>query len=130
MTENTEITKIDEKDISIVNSNQQDNKTLFHPASAIITLSVDVAFFGADAMALGVDLPVTITLAFLSAFVGTFFVQKVVANEKILPSIIKAIFLGIMAGIPFPIAGTAVGIFILGAAGLKKFSKKNKAIEK
>ena len=101
-------------------------KRMFHPLSAILTITADIAFFGADASSLGLDLPVSIALASLLTFAGSFLIQKYTNKDNTGESFAKSAFLGIMAGIPMPIAGSTVGVFILGAAGLRMFSRKNK----
>ncbi len=111
---------------NVIISDKKKGKNIFHPLSAIITIATDVVFFGADVITLGLDLPVSIALAGSLTLIATFLVQKFINNDNIGESLAKSVFLGIAAGIPFPIAGGVVGLFILGSAGLKNFSQKDK----
>jgi len=95
-------------------------KEIFHPVSAIVTLGMDVLFFGADSATMGVSLPVSMVLAFTITFGLSFMAQRRLLHDTTNKAFMKALFLGIMAGIPFPVAGSAVGLYILSMAGLRK----------
>jgi VIT1/CCC1 family predicted Fe2+/Mn2+ transporter len=118
--EKSEIHKNNDSTVSTINQ-----KNIIHPFSALLTLLFDLFFFGADAATLGLDLPVSVTSAFLLTFFSTFIIQKKISKDKISISFTKSIILAILAAIPTPIAGTAVGMVLLTSAGIKKIKTRN-----
>lgn len=120
---NNEIQK-NNNDNSQITKSEKKAKNLLHPMSALLTIAVDWAFFGADAATTGLSLPLTITIASLITFIGSFLIQKNISKNPVGTSLAKAFFLGVMAGIPTPIAGTTVGAAILALAGIRSIFKK------
>ena len=92
------------------------SRTAIHPVSALILIVIDNLWTLGDwAAALWV---VTIPLSFLAVCVPTFFVQKFLHGDNAGKSLALAMFLGILAAVPTPIAGTTAGVIVLGLAGL------------
>jgi len=98
--------------------------TIIHPYSAGLLILLDNAFFGANALTLGLSTPLMAALAFSVTGTGVFLIQKFLVKESIGESIARAFFIGILAGIPTSIFGTAVGLFVLAKAGLANLSAK------
>lgn len=96
------------------------NTNLIHPISALVTIFVDLIFFGVDAATLGLDLPVSVTAAFVITFVSVILIQLKLSKNNFIQSLTKAFILGVLAAVPTPIAGTLIGTLILAAAGIKK----------
>ena len=94
-----------------------------HPLSALVTIAVDL-FWGTlgvflTATFVGVLLVIiTSALAFIFTFFAVFFVQKFIAEDRVGPSFAKGLAMSVLAGVPYPIAGTVVGTALLGWAGL------------
>lgn len=91
---------------------------LLHPWSAALLLTVDTLCFGPEALSGMMAEPLIMVSAFGVTFTGVFKIQRTRAGEGKLSSFVKAFICGILAGLPFPIAGTAVGGLVLLAAGM------------
>ncbi len=93
-----------------------------HPLSAVTTLVLD-NLFGV------VELADPILLLLTSLTVGTVcaltvsFVQRYMAKEEWGPSIAKGLVMGVVAGVPFQVTGTAVGGLLLAWAGMHEWIK-------
>jgi len=93
-----------------------------HPLAAITTLVLDNVF-GVVEIADPFLLVVTsITVGVVGA-VTTMFVQRYLAKDTWGASIAKGLVMGVIAGVPYQVAGTAVGIPLLTWAGLHEWLK-------
>lgn len=81
-------------------------------------LSIDWLFFGAESISLGLATPVAAVAAFVVAGVGVFITQRR-SNDGMLPSALKALFGGVVAGIPTSIGGTVLATLVLLLAGIR-----------
>jgi hypothetical protein len=93
-----------------------------HPLAALATIVLDNVF--------GVfEIVDPLALVFTSVTVGvlgtvtTMLVQHYLAKDEWGPSIAKGLVMGILAGVPFQVTGTAVGIPLLAWAGLHEWVK-------
>jgi hypothetical protein len=100
---------------------KSEKKSLIHPFSGILVLLIDNLLFGANALSVGLSLPIVCTLAFIITGISVFFIEKHMDNNSTAGSVLRALVLAILAGVPTSIAGTAIGAIILSWAGLKKF---------
>jgi hypothetical protein len=98
---------------------QEASQNFLHPLSGLAILLIDNAFFLGELATMGLSLPVTCLLAFLSTVVGVGLIQKLLAGNEWRPAIGKAVLGGIAAGLPFPIAGTLAGGIIMAVSGMK-----------
>lgn len=96
------------------------SKPLLQPASALLMLAVDWAFVGAELITLGGSLLFSAALAFTVTAVGVFLVQRRRAGDRVMTAAIKAVLLGMVAGVPTSLGGTALGTIILAVAGLRR----------
>jgi Na+-driven multidrug efflux pump len=88
-----------------------------HPYSAIVTLLMDNvvgALEVADPFLLVVS---CVGLGLLTTFVVTT-IQQQTAHDSFGDAIGKGLLMGVIAGIPFSVAGTAVGVALIGWSGL------------
>jgi len=96
-----------------------------HPFSAITTIVLDNLFAPFDAIE--TVLPPTLLLSGLA--VGTIntlavtLVQRFLAKDDWGEAIAKGVVMGIIAGVPYSVAGTATGALLLGWAGLHEWVK-------
>lgn len=87
------------------------SKPLFHPASAIVLVSVDALWTLADwAAPLWLIL---IPLCFLACSLPVFCIQKFIHRDPFLRASAVAVLCGVLAAVPFPVTGTVVGLAIL-----------------
>lgn len=93
-----------------------------HPLAALVTIVLDNVFGWIEI----VD-PVAILLtSFLVGGIGfatTLFVQRYLAKDEWGESVAKGLVMGVIAGVPFQVTGTAVGAILLGWAGASKWIK-------
>jgi len=93
-----------------------------HPLAALTTIVLDNVFGWVEI----VD-PLALVLTSLSVggigFVSTLFVQRYLAKDEWGASIAKGMVMGILAGVPYQVTGTAVGAILLGWAGVNKWIK-------
>jgi hypothetical protein len=94
-----------------------------HPLAALATLLLDNVSFAVEALEI-VDpflLPLTwFTVGVIDALTVTL-VQRYLAEDEWGPSIAKGLVMGIIAGVPTSVTGTAVGGLLLAWAGLHQW---------
>ena len=66
-----------------------------------------------------IDWFLTIPLSFLSVFFPTYWIQRRFNQDRRLIAAAKALFLGIVAAVPFSVTGTPIGIALLAWAGIR-----------
>lgn len=88
---------------------------VIHPLSAICMVVVDLVWTLPEVA--GFLVPVMF-LSLVSVGGITFLVQKFIRGDSNGRAAAVALFLGVLAAVPTPITGTAVGILVLGMAGL------------
>lgn len=93
-----------------------------HPLAALTTLVLDNVFGVVEI----VD-PLALVLTSISVgvvgAVTTTLVQRFLSRDSWGSSIAKGLVMGVLAGVPYQVAGTAVGIPLLGWAGLHEWIK-------
>src|SRR6185503_8728341 len=88
-------------------------KSWLHPASGLLILAVDWFFFAPEAATAEVLAIVTAPLAFAVTAAGVFWIQRSKNGDAWGTAAAKAIFAGVVAGIPTSIAGTILGTLVL-----------------
>ena len=91
--------------------------SLVHPIAAVILIAVDSLWTIPDMAAFA--WMVTIPLCFLAVAIPTFLIQRFVKKDGTLKAAGVAAGLGVIAAIPTPITGTAVGGIALALAGIR-----------
>jgi hypothetical protein len=93
-----------------------------HPLAALATIVLDNLFalpeFAAPELWI-----LTIPLVGGAGFLATTLVQRYLAKDGWGPSIAKGVVMGIIAGVPISVTGTAVGGVLLAWAGLHEWVK-------
>lgn len=89
-------------------------QSILHALSAVMLTVVDNAFWGVNAMTLGLATPFVMLLAFGSMFVVVFLIQVYMAKDGFGLAITKGVIVGILAGIPTSVVGSFAGGFVLG----------------
>lgn len=93
-----------------------------HPLAALATLVLDNVF-GVIELADPLVLILTSATVGVVATVTTMLVQRYLARDSWGASVAKGLVMGIIAGVPFQVTGTAVGIPLLAWAGLHEWVK-------
>ena len=93
-------------------------KTALHPGSGIAVLALDWIFFSSNALSLGLSTPWIVTLGFVLGTLMVTGIQYRFDTDTLGTSGLKGLLSGVAVGIPFPIAGTAVGAWVLSLSGL------------
>ncbi len=93
-----------------------------HPLAALATIALDSIFGILEIFDPLLLLLTSLTVGFVG-FITSTMVQRFVSKEEWGPSIAKGLVLGILAGAPFPVTGTAIGVPLLAWAGLHQWIK-------
>lgn len=106
-------------------SDSDDAASLIHPLSALILIAIDGLWSLADwaAVAWGITIP----LSFLAVFLPTSLIQRFLKRDSTGKAVAVASALGVLAAIPTPIAGTAVGAIALGLAGIRSLRTRGQS---
>ena len=91
-----------------------------HPLAALATIVLDNLFTLPEIA--GPELWIlTIPLIGVTGFVSTLFIQHYLAKDSWGESVAKGLVMGIIAGVPFSVTGTATGGVLLAWAGLHEW---------
>jgi hypothetical protein len=93
-----------------------------HPLAALATIVLDNVF-GVFEFLDPLALLVTSLSVGVIGTVATMLVQRYLAKESWGASVAKGLVMGIIAGVPFQVTGTAIGIPLLAWAGLHEWVK-------
>jgi hypothetical protein len=93
-----------------------------HPLAALTTLVLD-NIFGVVEIVDPLALVLTSVSVGVVGAVTTMFVQRFLSKDSWGASIAKGLVMGVLAGVPYQVAGTAVGIPLLAWAGLHEWIK-------
>ena len=100
------------------------SRSNIHWLSGALVITVDLAFFGVNAATsaatLGLSTPLVCLIAFVVTGIGVFLVQKFTDEEDTGSAFVKGFALGVIAGIPTPIAGTVIGSAVIARSGLSR----------
>ena len=95
-------------------------KLHIHRLSGAWIFLIDWLFFGVNAITAGLATPVVSILAFLTGGTGLFLIQKLLNKDSFEQAFLRGLIAGVMAGIPFSIAGTVYGGWVLAMAGMRR----------
>jgi hypothetical protein len=93
-----------------------------HPLAALATIVLDNVF-GVFELADPLALVLTSVSVGILGAVTTTMIQHYLSRDEWGPSVAKGLVMGIFAGVPFQVTGTAVGIPLLAWAGLHELIK-------
>ena len=97
-----------------------------HPLSALVTIVLDNVFGIVEDGITFVAPPAIVLTSFAVGglcTVAVALVQRYLAKEEWGPAIAKGLVMGIIAGVPYQVSGTAVGLPLLAWAGLHEWIK-------
>jgi len=98
------------------------DQPLIHPLSALLLIVVDALWTMPDMAAFA--WLVTVPACFIAVFLPTFFIQKLMKKDSAGKAFAVAAALGVLAAVPTPIMGTAVGAIALALSGLRTLGLK------
>jgi hypothetical protein len=93
-----------------------------HPLAALTTIVLDNVFAMVEIIDPFALLFTSLGLGALG-FVTTMFVQKFLAHDGWGAAVAKGLVMGVIAGVPYPVTGTAIGVPLLVWAGAHQFIK-------
>ena len=93
-----------------------------HGAAALLLLVVDNLWNLADWLV--IDWIITIPLSFVSVFVPTFFIQRLLKRDSVGQALGYAALLGVLAAVPFSVTGSTVGVALLAWLGISRLLGK------
>jgi hypothetical protein len=105
-------------------ANERDARTFLHPASGAVILALDWLLFSGNLLSLGLSTPFVSGLGFVLGSVITASIQRRYGHDRVGKSWLKGLGAGLAVGVPWPIAGTAVGGLVLTLSGLDRWKRK------
>jgi hypothetical protein len=91
-----------------------------HPLAAMVTVVLD-NFFGVLDILDPFFILFTVSLVTMVGTASTTLVQRYLSKDDWGTAIAKGLAMGIIAGVPFPVTGTAIGLPLLAWAGLHEW---------
>ncbi len=88
------------------------------PVTGAWILGLDWLLFTQNTIVLGLATPMLVAAGFVGGLLGTYYFQSHYAGDRGPKASVKALLAGIVVGLPFPLAGTFVGGWILFNSGL------------
>jgi hypothetical protein len=88
------------------------------PATGLLIMGLDWLLFSEEAATLGLAIPATSVVGFLAGSLGAYHLQRKYGLDTKWAAILKSLVAGVLVGIPFPLAGTLAGAWILTTSGL------------
>jgi len=93
-------------------------KRFMLPATGLLIMGLDWLFFSEEAATFGLAIPFTTLVGFLAGSLGTYHLQRKFGLDTKPAAVLKSLVAGFLVGIPFPLAGTLAGAWILTTSGL------------
>ena len=90
------------------------------PATGLLIMALDWLLFSGDVATFGLSVPILSVVGFLLGGFGTFVLQRRFFGDGLFAAACKSILAGIVVGVPWPLAGTLVGGWILLLSGLSR----------
>jgi hypothetical protein len=90
------------------------------PASGLWIVVLDWLLLSSNLLSLGLATPIVMCLGLFFGSVGTFYIQSRFASDKLWLAAVKALFAGVVVGVPWPLTGTLIGGWVLFVSGLAK----------
>ncbi len=97
---------------------------LFLPLTGLWVLGWDWLLFSGDAGTLGLATPLTVVLGFFAGSIGTYQLQRHFAGDDKSQAWVKGLLAGLVVGVPFPLAGTMIGGWVLAKSGLLSWRER------
>ena len=93
-------------------------KRFMLPATGLLVMGLDWLFFSEEAATFGLAIPLTSVVGFLAGSFGTYHLQRKYGLDTKPAALLKSLLAGFLVGIPFPLAGTLAGAWIMTTSGI------------
>jgi len=93
-------------------------KQFMLPATGLLIMGLDWLLFSEEAASFGLLIPFTSLVGFALGTYGTYHLQTRYANDRRSVAWLKGLLAGVLVGVPFPLAGTIAGAWIMANSGL------------
>lgn len=87
------------------------------PATGLLIMGLDWLLFSEEAATLLIAVPFTATFGFLAGSIGTYYLQTRHGLDSKPVAMLKGLLAGFLVAIPFPLAGTLAGAWIVATSG-------------
>jgi hypothetical protein len=94
------------------------------PATGAWILALDWLLFSTNTLSAYTATPIVMVVGFVLGGAGAFVIQRRGANDAPWSAVLKAVLAGIVVGLPWPVAGTLVGGWVLLSSGLGNARKE------
>ncbi len=102
--------------------NSKRSRINLHPFSGVIIIFLDMIFWGANAVTLGLGtFPVALILLMITT-VSVSSIQIFLDDDTYGEGVSKGVFSGVLTAMPTPIMGTGLGALVITLSGLSKFN--------
>lgn len=98
-------------------------RDLLHPVAAATMLGLDWLVFTSGLVTGALSLPLASGVAALIAAVTTLRLQRR-QGDGLWSARAKALLVGVLVALPLPIAGSAIGGWVLGVSGLRRLTRR------
>lgn len=96
------------------------------PLTGLWIIGLDWLLFSQNSLVLGLATPLLAVIGFITGGLGTLYIQRRYAGDQGALGWLKAMAAGLVVGVPFPLAGSLVGGWILVASGLGSWRNRLK----
>jgi hypothetical protein len=93
-------------------------KRFMLPATGLLIMGLDWLLFSEEAATFGIAIPLTAVTGFLAGSIGTYLLQTRHGLDSKPVALLKSVLAGVLVAIPFPLAGTLAGAWIVATSGL------------
>jgi hypothetical protein len=93
-------------------------KRFMLPATGLMIMGFDWLLFSKEAATLGLAIPLTSVVGFLAGSLGAYHLQRKYGLDTKPAALMKSLLAGFLVGIPFPLAGTLAGAWIMTTSGI------------
>jgi hypothetical protein len=94
------------------------------PATGLWIMGLDWLLFPKEAVTLGLAVPFTSVVGFLAGSIGAYHLQRRYGLNPKPAALLKSLLAGFLVGVPFPLAGTLIGGWILATSGLGEWRSR------
>jgi len=99
-------------------------KRFLLPATGVWILALDWLLFSSNALTALTATPVVMAVGFVLGSAGAYLIQRRGAKDGLWSAALKALVAGIAVGLPWPVAGTLIGGWVLLFSGLGNVRKE------